>query len=420
MSGEVDLSAASGLVRKRYDKKLKDLRSVAAVIQNRIEFDSAEKLGDTYQVGVMVRPPNGVTYNGSAGGAATLNTQQNSVSKQAAVSGYELNLVERITLKALASAVEKGEQAIGNLLDEVIAGLKKSAMNRVEASALCGQYGYGTVESVTDLTGNVAEIVITAATWRPGVFWFFGESSRWDSFTTTTKNNGSGDLVLTKINARQRTITVTFTGTLASEVTAGDVLFPKGANAGSSTFNECPGLIAQARNLTATSMGIDANTYNNWKGNQFIVSGEFSLGVAEEFFADLRDRGAVGKLSLYLNNRAYSRLATEVMAARMMDQSYSPEKAKLGQRAIAYQTADLDEVEIVKHPFLAWGEGLILPDEDCGRYGSSDVTLGIPGMKEDLFVLVPGTNTVEVQVYSDQGPLLKRPNFSGHITGITY
>jgi len=406
------------MLKRRYDKRLQDLRSVAGVIQNRVEFESGEKIGESYQVGVMVRPPQGVTYSGSSGAAATLSAQRNAVTKQASVVSHELNLIERISLKALAAAVDKGEQALGSLLDEAIAGMKKSIMNRVELSALRGQAGLATVESVNDLGGGSAEYTITAATFAPGIWWFLGENCLLDTFNGTTKRNSNGAQVLTKIDARNRKITITYT--TAVQTVAGDTIWATGSNTGASAFNEPPGLIAQANNTTGTSLGIDASIYNNWKGNPITVSGEFSLGVLEDAFAFLRDRGATGKLTAYVSNRAYSRLAVDIMATRVIDQSYSTSKQTIGTKALAYESADIDEVEIVRHPFLAWGEAMILPESDISRIGTSDVTFGIPGMKDDLFVLVPGTNTVEFQVFSDQAPVIKKPNFSAYITGITY
>ena len=405
-------------MKRRYAKKVPDLRSVAGILQNRIPFEKGEKIGESYQVGVMLRPPQGFTYSGSSGAAATLNAQRNAVTKQASVVGSELNLIERVTLKALASAVEKGEQALGVLLDEVVAGMKKSAMNRVEGSLLRGQYPYGIVESVVDLGGSLATITFTAATWSPGLFWFFGENSTWDVHTAVggARVNTNGAMVLTKINSATRTITVSYTTALQAVAT--HLWFPNGANG--VTLGECLGLIAQARNLMTSQLGIDPTVYNNWAGNQYAVTGEFSLGVMEDAFAQLRDRGATGKLTAFVSNRAWSRLSTDLQAARYMDQSYSPEKNKAGQRSMSYFTADIDEVEFVRHPFLAWGEVLILPEDEVQRIGSSDVTFGIPGMKEDLMVLVPGTNTVELQAYSDQAPIIKKPNFAMLMTGITF
>lgn len=386
------------------------------MIQNRIPFEKGEMIGEAYQVGVMVRAPQGFTYGGSAGGAATLNTQRNAVSKQAAVVGYELNLVERVTLKALASAVEKGEQALGNLLDETVKGMKQSMINRVEGSALRGQYNYGIVESVADLGSSLANIVITAATFAPGLFWFFGENSLWDSYNGTTKVNTNGAMVLNSVTASTRTLNVTYTTALQTAAT--NTFWPTGAYG--ATPNEPLGLLGQAANSTGTTFGISGTTYPNWRANQYTVTGEFGLGVLEDAFAGLRDRGATGKLTAYLSNRAWSRVAVDVMAARYMDQSYSPEKNKVGSRSLSYFTADIDEVEFVRHPFLAWGEALIVPEEDSSRIGSSDVTFGIPGMKDDLMVLVPGTNTVEFQSFSDQAPIVKKPNFSLLMTGITF
>jgi hypothetical protein len=321
---------------------------------------------------------------------------------------------------ALSRAAEEGEGAFAALTGEIFKAMKAAASNRLEAVQLIGQKPIGIVESVTDLGSSTGKIVFTEASWRPGLFWAVGEGATMDAFTATTKNNASGPLILKSIIAADRAITVTHSGTLSSEVQADDTVHFEGAWDGT-TFYEAPGLIAQASNLTSTSLGLDANTYSNWKGNTYNVGGNLSTDIMEDAFAALRDRGAMGMLSMYLSNKGQATLLSELKSQRVLDSSYSPAKQKTGTKAIELETPDIGEVEVVNHLFMARGEFLIQSDADVCRAGSSDLTFGVPGFEsEKLFLLTEGYNEAQVILFSDQCIVNKRPNFSMHGTGITY
>lgn len=422
MAGEVDVAAANGILKRVYDPKLGDVRPKSSILQRRHKFDSANKVGESYQYGVLVQPPNGFTYLGSSGAVKPLNTPRNSVIRQASITPFELDLREQVSWAAMSRAAEAGDQAIKQLTGELVIGMKNAMANRLEAGLLHGQRGYGTVESVTDAGGGVADVVISAATWAPGVFWAFGNESTWDAFTGTSKNNTGTLGILKGINSATRTIKITFSGTLASEIAAGDVLFPAGANAGSGNFDELPGYLIQASNTTGLSLGINAGTFPNWAGNLVDVAGANpSHGVVEELLSILRDRGAEGSLTVYVSNKMFSVLAVELAQLRMIDGN-QVDKGKQGFRMLAYFSPDIGEVEIVNHPMMKQGELLILPDDECKRVGSSDITFGIPGMPsgEDLVFYVPGFNAAELGTWMDQAAILRKPSWSLVATGFLY
>ena len=429
MAGEVDVSAAQGILKRVYDPELGDVRPKSSVFQRMFKFESGNKVGESYQYGVCVQPPNGFTYLGSSGAVKALQTPVNSVIRQATITPFESTLREQVSWAAMSRAAEAGDQAIKALTGELVLAMRNATANRLEASLHHGQRGYGTVESVTDLTGGYASVVITAATWAPGMWQALGAGSRWDSFTGTTKNNASGVLTLTSsaggvpaITSSTRTLVFSFTGTLASEITAGDVLFPVTANAGAGSHDDMPGLLKQASTTTGDSLGISTTTFPNWAGNLVPVGGaNFSHGVVEDLLSVVRDRGAEGALTVYVSNKAFSALAVELAQLRRFDDSYT-EKGKTGFKRISYLSPDVDEVTIVNDMFMMQGELVILPDDYVSRVGSSDITFGIPGMPagQDLVQYVPGFNAAELGMWSDQAALLKRPNWSLLATGFTY
>lgn len=416
-----DLDNVNGIAKKVYDKAgIQDLRPKSAILQRRIGWDKGTRqIGESYQISVALRPPNGFTYPGSTGAGTAMKAARPMIIKQASITPFEMDLREQISYTALSRAAKEGEGAFAQLSGELFKGMKMAAANRLEAGILLGQRALGEVEAVTDTSGGTADLTITAATWRPGLWWAVGEGTTLDAFTSTTKNNASGPLVVSGITTASRKIRVTYTGTLANEVAAGDVLYFEGAWDGT-TYNEMPGLLAQSGNTSGTSLGLSAATYMNWKGNTYDVAGPISSDVVEDAVSQLRDRGAAGRLSMHLANKNYSVVLNELKQLRVIDSSYSPDKTKVGTKSILLESPDVGEIELVNHPFMAWGEFGLFSEDDCGRVGSSDLTFGVPGFeKEQLFRLVDGYNLAEIQLFTDQCVVNKRPNHSMLGTGIT-
>ncbi len=422
---EVTIADVNGIAKRVYDKMgIKDLRPVSAIYQKRIGWeDGSREVGESYRISVALRPPNGFTYPGqqtSATGATAMKVARPMIIKQAEIIPFEMDLREQVIYAALSRAAKKGEGAFAQLYSELFKGMKLSASNRLEASIVLGQHTLGVVDSITDLTGQVMKIVFTAATWRPGLWWAVGEGCTLDSFTSTSKNNASGPLILKSVITADRAITVTFTGTAADEVDAGDTVWFEGAWDGTTNY-EMPGLISQSGVVSGDSLGLSTDTYGNWKGNTYDVGGPMSHDILEDMLAQLRDRGASGKLTVGVPNKTHSELISELRALRIIDSSYNPEKGKSGFKAIEYVSPDVGSVEIINHPFLAWGEVLINELDSVARVGSSDLTFGLPGSDgKELFRLVDGYNAAEIQLLSDQAVINKAPNRSMYGTGVTH
>ncbi len=299
--------------------------------------------------------------------------------------------------------------------------MKESASCRLEMAIIGGQRPLGIVETVTDLGGQSADLTISAATWKPGLFQALTEGATLDSFTSTTKNNGSGPVILSGIKASERKITVTYTGTLADEIDAADVLYFEGAWDGT-TYTEMPGLLAQGSNLTGTSLGLSATTYMAWKGNTYDFGGAVSFDGLEQMLSVLRDRGASGSLSTYMPNNTFGELVSEMRQNRVIDSSYNPKKGKTGFSNIAYESPEFGEVELIAHPFMSWGEIYAQEDSAVARVGSSDLTFGIPGIDEDApkFERIAGYTAAECILFTDQCVINKMPARAILGSGVTH
>lgn len=423
MAGEITVAEVNGLNKRVYDKSgLQKFRPPTSIITSRVGWDKGTRnIGEAYQVPVVVRPPNGFTYAGSAGGVNTLKNPRNMVIKQASITPFEMELREQVAFAALSRAATEGEGSFAQLAGTMQKAMKESANNRLEMSLVRGQQSYGNVESVTDNGDNTAAVVITAPTWAPGLWWTVGEKSTWDCFTSTTKKN-SAALTLEGINAGTRTLTIGFTGAIGTQINVGDDLYPEGAWDGT-TWSEMPGLITQARAISGVGpIGLNATTYSMIKGNRKDVAGPLTFDVLEDACGELRDRGVATKLSFYTSNKRYAALLSELKSMRIIDSSYNSGKQKVGYKSAEFSTPDIGEVELINHPFFNWGEALIQDESEIGRVGSSDIRFGVPGIDgEDcpIWEKVQGTTAAEVILFSDQCAINKRPSHAMHMTGIT-
>jgi len=422
MAGETTFSDVQGISKRVYDKSgLKSVLFGNSWFQSKVLFDKGTtKLGDTYQMGVVTQPPNGFTYGGNAGGITTLLQARAMKIEQASLKGHELILREQFAWAALSRAAEAGEGAFASLVGEAYKAMKLAAQTRVEIDIIHGQDGLGVVESVNDLGSGLGEIVFTEASFAPGMWHAVGKGAPLDAFSGTTKNNGTGPLVLYSIRSKERKIIVQYSGTFGSEVAANDVIFFQGAYDGTTHYAPA-GLIKQYSNLTGSSMGIDASTSPGWAGNTFDVNGEINSDKAEEMFADLRDRGATGRLWLVTSTKGASKLMSEAKTQRVIDSSYSPQKVKLGHKEVEYETDEFGEVGVKGHPFLKRGQVLVFSAEDTCRVGSSDIKFGLPDAEDaPTWERVPNSTAAEVVLYSDQAPLVKMPKNGLYGSGVTF
>lgn len=422
MAGEVTFEQINGLSKDVYDASgLKTTLFTNSWFQSKVLWDKGTtKLGDDFRVGVVTQPPNGFTYGGSAGGITTLLQPRGMKIEQTSSKGFELVLRERMAWGALSRAAAGGVGAFASLVGEGYKAMKLAAQTRIEIDIIHGQQGLGVVEDRVDLGAGLAEITITEGSFAPGMWHAIGKGAPLDAFTSTTKNNATGPLVLYSIKSKERKIVVQYSGTLADEVDPDDVLYFEGAYDGTTHYSP-PGLLAQYSNITGTSMGINAATTPSWQGNTFDFNGELSTDKLEECFGDLRDRGAGGRLWAVVPTKGFSKLMAEAKVNRVFDSSYSPDKAKFGHKTLEAETDEFGSVGIHAHPFLKRGQCLIFSPDDTCRLGSSDIKFGQPDSEDaPVWQRVQDSTASEVVLYSEQSPLTKMPKNGLVGSGITY
>lgn len=421
MAGETNLTVADGMFKDVYGG-ISDVRPTSAVLQRRFKFKDDEKVGDEYKEEICLQLPSNRTYTGTTATPSALNTfatGNNGVYLQAAAKSYETITRDRVMYKVLNQATAKGPAAFEKASSTVVNAINTSASLALEISLLRGQYGLGVVESNADSGGNVATIVITADSFSAGL-WYSLIGAYIDSMTGTTVNN-AGLIRVTGVTPSTRTVTVAYTGTWAApECSAADVLYPKGSH--SATPTDFAGLIAQAANLTGTSLGLSATTYANWAGNTYDAAGPISFRTLEEALHIPRSRASevAAEGFIVLAGRAYGTLSAELLESGRHETGKS--SIKNGVKSISYQTHELgSDLEIVYHPFMSDGHLLILPASAVKRPGCCDVSFEVPGMPgKYLQSIVTDTNAYEIQAVVDQTVMLLKPSCAVHVTGITY
>lgn len=417
MAGENTVSTGSGLFKKVFAKKLEKAVPEFAILQEKVPFSSAERLGDYFEMPVSLTHENGFTYNGTGGTVVQLKAAKNAVIKPAQVYSSELVLRSQMANTYVDRAIEKGERAFERAVGFKVFDMNASAKKRVEIAMLYGQSGLGTIDTTTDLGSSTAEIVITEATWAGGI-WAGAEGATIDAFTSTTKNNASGVLTITKVDSDARKLTVTYTGTHASEMAAGDVLYFESANAGGGTFNEMAGLQKIISNST-TLFNIDAATYSLWRGTSVSSVGQLTSAKLHTYVARAVNKGLMEKCVVLLSPKGWGALNSDMSALRMFDSSYSSKKMENGAESLVFHSQN-GALEILSHPLVKDGDAFILPLSALERVGSCDITFGLPGADDKFFTWLPDYNAVEMRCRTDQSIFLSRPAHAVFLTGLTY
>jgi hypothetical protein len=414
-TGASNITTLNGLFKVVYHREIVNAIPDNAILQKRFgELSAAEKVGAEYRMPVVLSHEGGITYLGESGDLADLNSAVSMQMKEVTVKGSEMNLRGLLTYKALAASLGGSEKAFKKSTSQKVFGMNASIRHRIECSMLYGQSGLGTLSTVTDLGSNVAELVITDATWAPGI-WIGTEGHSIDSFTGTAKNNSSGALVITKVDLDSKKLTVTYTGTLSNEAAAGDDLYFTGSAVNGGTFNEMVGLKKIITN-SGSLFGINAGSYSLWKGNTVSSAGDASFGLLQDTAVKPANRGCAQKLVALVPTKFWTSLNKNESALRQYDVSYG-DKAKNGFRSLSFYAAN-GELEIVRHPMVKEGEFFLLPEDCVVRVGSTDVTFSLDG--ESFFRPLEKQNGFMLECLTDQAIFLTKPSYAAYASGVTY
>ena len=403
-SGANTFTTLNSHFKETYADKIQNLIPDGGKLLKMIDFIKAEKQpGNFYHQPVILSNEHGFTYGGTSGVAFALEDAINSSSADAQVRGTEVVLKSLLSVGA-ASRSQNSKAAFISETKLLVENMLKSFAKRMEIQLMYGQSGLGVVESVAGLVVKVED-----HEWASGI-WSGGE--------------GMAVVVLDAALAVQRvSTTVTAVNLDTKEITlaavtgivATDVIFFKSAAVAGPSFNEFAGLHKIITN-TGTLFGINASSYNLWKGNTVEVGTNFTGGEAVLQFTHI-EKGIAQAMAKGLNDEevsvicspmSWKNLLVEQAAKRRYDQSYSSKQVQDGSNSIKFHGPN-GSVEIISSIYCKEGYAYILPVKEFMRIGSSDITFEQPGFEGKFLRLLEGYNGYEMRAYTDQSLFTSKP-----------
>ena len=396
------LDSLNGFFKEVYADKVEMLIPDGVKLLNEIPFNSKEESpGNLYHQPVTLGLEHGITFGGPGDGAFTLNAAVAGVTRDATIRGHQMVLRSQIAYSAASRAVSKGKQAFESSTKYMVANMVRSISKKLEMSLFYGQQGYGTVASVSSLV-----ITITTAEWAPGI-WAGAEGMPIEIRSTAGVLRGSASITSVDLDLRTITLDMAIAGVVST-----DIIFHKGAY-----NNEFAGVHKILTN-TGELFGINASTYNLWKGNEY-SAGSAALSMAKLQGAISRgvEKGLDEDVKVYVNPKGWDNLLTEQSALRMYDQSYSSEESKNGSKSIKFYSQN-GLVEIIPSIYVKEGYAYVLCLYEFSRIGSTDVTFKLPGQNDKFFRELENSAGYEIRCYTDQALFCFAPGKSVLIKNI--
>lgn len=425
-------------VQGNFKKVYGDLSSLLPLgykIQEKIKFDKMAKIGESYNIAVVLSREGGVTLAGSAGGVTSLNPATAGAVSQALVRSSEILLPSYIPFSVIARSQGAPESAFIKSTSLIVKNNLQSHQDYMESLLLYGQAdaglgyvsyatatyrgvsltaGAGTINGVTFATGGVDTtnnyILLAPGQFASGIWVGRVGTPICQVATATNAIVGQGKIVA--VNSQYGYIKVDFTPVAASSATSHKLCFP-----GMESASEFVGINKILSN-TGSLFGIDAGAYELWKGTQYAVSSvKLTFSVLQDAMAAAVNQGLDGDVVAYCNPRSFAKLVTDQAALRMYDSSYSKSEMSNGSESLTFWGM-AGKMEIVPHRYVKEGECYLLHIEDWMRPGSQDIQMKVNGADGELISLLENQTAYRFMTYSDTAVICSAPAKSVLISGI--
>ena len=175
------LATLNGFYKQIYGDSLINLIPESAKFIKDVPFEKRKKLGDKYNVPVVLQAEQGFTYNDGDGTAFALNGALAMGTRNAQVRGAEKVLQSQISYKAAAAATSNKE-AFADATSTLFENMVESMANRLELSCFYGQ------SDIAEGRGSVASASTTGASASFGVATFTRATTT--ATITTTQPHG--------------------------------------------------------------------------------------------------------------------------------------------------------------------------------------------------------------------------------------
>jgi hypothetical protein len=398
-----NLDTLNGLFKEVYADKLEDLIPDGVKLLNKIPFSKKDRqLGNFYHQPVILGQEHGVTFAQSGEDAFNLNAPVAGKIKDATVRGTQLVLRSVMGYAAAARSAEGGSKAFQQATKFLVGNMLRSITKKLEIELLYGQMGYASISVVASTT-----LTIATAEWAPGI-WAGAEDMPIEIRDVTgATSRGETRIVSVDFDNKQLVVESALAGVVAT-----DIIWHKGAY-----DNEFAGLHKILTN-TGSLFGINAATYNLWKGNSYsAASAALSFNKMQDAIARAVEKGLDNDVLVMVNPRTWADLLTEQAALRQYDSSYSSGQSENGAKTIKFHGQN-GMIEIMPSIYVKEGYAYVISLDEMVRIGSSDVTFKRPGKGDEFFRDLENSAGYELRAYTDQALFCHAPGKNVLITAI--
>lgn len=406
-------STLDGLFKIVYGEGPVKVVPEVAVIQKKVKFSSAERIGKSYNFPVILTNEAGVTYLAAGAGVSTLNDAIAATLKEASVDANQIIIRGQMDYEAAAKAVAS-QAAFKNASELLVENLMETGARRLEIAFLYGQSstGLGTADSSVNSDTTTTVVLMLASGWAPGI-WAGAEGALINFYAVSNDAliSSGADAVFTvksvDFSTRKLTITGTTTGISALDTALGSgdcYIHWKGART-----VEPVGLQKIITN-TGSLFGIDASVYSLWTGSTFSFSSAAATTAKLLNMAGMAvsKGGLMEEADILLSPKTYMNIAGTMTDLRRQNGGFKETEGMAGFESITLMGPN-GRLNITPHPMMKEGEAMLVPFKRVKRIGSQEFSFETPGRKGELFLHVPDKNAYELRLYGAQAVIVTTP-----------
>lgn len=427
----INTGELNSLYKTAYAKGVEDLIPKASKLCDMIAFVPSElQNGKHYEQPVVLAAEQGFTYSLDTQTAYDLNDSIGMAMQSAVVPGADIVLDSTVGYNQAARASHSAT-AFKSVMSTKFENMLKSSEKRLEIAMLYGNKNIGSAATqAVVIADSMLPMVIDTAAWATGI-WSGSENAN-VVFVKASDNTAVDSLrsfKVAKVDVDARTVyfaagTAGTAGTLttletAIEAYACNIHFygSVSGSAGTFAYAEMAGLQKIITN-TGTLFGIDAGTYDLWKGNSVTITGQLTMAKVLSAVSKPVQRGLDSDVVCLVNPSTWADLASNLAALRRFDGSYSKSKNSNGSKEIEYFSQN-GTIKIISYNIVKEGDCFIFPVEKVMRIGARELSLNDPTRPaEEIFFTIPGKAGVGLRTYTNQAIFVEAPAQTVYISGI--
>lgn len=374
------LSSLQYALKYVQENKLNELKPNSSIVYNMAPMREQDSVGRKFLAPVVLSYELGFTFGD--GTAFAYNDDVAGVYEEIEIDPTPVVLKSRLTVEA-ADRMAKSEKAAINHTALRAGQMKSSLMKMAEIEILHGRSGVGTISgNPATPTATTATVILTDASWAPGV-WAGMEGALLEVRNSGgTKINANADVVLVSVDFANKTLNVSGNATDMTDLADAHLIYFKGAYA-----NGQYGIEYQL-DTTGTVFGISNSTYALFKAQEHTVSGALTMEQVLKGRAQAVSRGGLDEDAVLLvSSTTFENLNSDQAALRAFDSSYSASQNESGSQGLVFHGQG-GRTEVIAHPMMKEGLAFLIPKTGLRKIGSTDITFKDVGGGEAAWKLL--------------------------------